>query len=213
MAAPDAEMLSVVEPTGRHVGVAERSEVHRQGLWHEVFHCLLVRPASPARVVLQRRSDTAKSYPRLLDLSVTGHLQAGESPIVGGLREVAEELGIDVDPSQLISLGRRLLADDYGEVRNREVMHTYLLADDRPLDAFTLDAQHAGGLVEAPVDGLLDVLADPQRRIGVRERDVAGVVTERTIGRHDLVTPVDGYWTVVLVMASRMVAGQLPLAV
>lgn len=206
-------MLRVVEPTGRPVGDMDRVEVHRRGLWHEVFHCLLVRTDTPARVVLQRRSLTASSYPGLLDLSVTGHLQAGESPMAGGVREIVEELGVVVDPSALVRLGMRLLADDYDDVQNRELMHTYLLADDRPLDAFPLDPAHTAGLVEATVEDLLSILADPQRTITAEEIDAACAQRTVPLGRHDLVTPVDGYWTVVLVMAARFVSGERPLAV
>ena len=187
--------------------------MHRDGAWHQVVHCLVVRSAPPARVVLQVRTTTTSTYPGRLDLTVTGHMQAGESPVEGMLREVAEEIGIDIAADQLVPLGRRLLADDHGAIRNREVMHVYLLVDDRPLTEYPLDPEHAGGLIEITTVDLLRVLADPALRVECAATWVDGRAGHRIVGYDDLVPPLDGYWTVVTVMAQRFVAGESPLAV
>lgn len=228
------ELLDVVEATGAPVGVAGRTEVHRRGLWHEVFHCLVVRPDPPARVVLQRRRRAARAFPGQLDLTVTGHLAAGEQPL-DGRREISEELGIDVPPERLIPLGVRLLADDAGEGRNRERAHVYLLPDDRPLTAYPLDPAEVEGLVELTVADLLRLLAgavstaaaggssdrggdrDDGSTVVVPCREIAAAPgstpIDTTCRPDDLVLPLDGYWTVVAVMAERLVAGHGPLAV
>lgn len=194
------------------MGSVGRSEVHRDGLWHEVFHCLIVRTTLPARVVLQRRRLQARAFAGLLDLSVTGHLLAGESP-VEGVRELREELGIDVSPDRLVALGTRLIADDSGEGRNRELAHVFLLADDRPLVDFRLDPDEVGGLVEISVDDLLVVLRVPDAVVPCTEIGTAGVARATTCTRGDLVTPLDGYWTVLAVMADRFAKGESPLAI
>jgi isopentenyldiphosphate isomerase len=209
----DAEMLSVVSPTGDHSEPAGRLEVHQQGLWHEVFHCLIVRSAPPARVVLQRRRAKARSFAGLLDLTVTGHLQAGETPL-DGVREMREELGIIVAPSELVSLGRRLLADDSGEGHNRELAHVFLLADDRPLTEYPLNADEVGGVVEMSVEDLL-ALSTPGST-HVAECDfvaVDGAASRIECTVDDLVPSIDGYWTVIAVMAERFAQGRRPLAI
>lgn len=212
MPAAHEEELDVVDPTGRRVGRATRAEVHRDGLWHQVFHCLLVRTGEPPRVVLQRRHAAARSFAGKLDLSVTGHLSAGEAPL-DGVREVREELGIDVDPARLVALGRRLLADDGGEGRNREIAHVYLLPDDTPLADFRLDPAEVGGLVEIAVEDLLALIADPTRRATCDVVDTAGATTRVEVTRADLVPAVDGAWVVTATMAARYVRGESPLAV
>jgi isopentenyldiphosphate isomerase len=207
------EQLDVLDATGRRIGVAGRDAVHRDGAWHQVVHCLVVRSAAPARVVLQVRSFESSTYPGRLDLSATGHVQAGEAPVDGMLREIEEELGISVNADALVPLGRRLLADDRGPVRNREIMHVFLLADDRPLAEFHLDAEHAGGLVEIDVADLLRVLADPTASVDAASMELDGSPVTRRVGWDDLVPPLDGYWAVVSVMAQRFVAGESPLAI
>ena len=123
------EFLDVVDPSsGIVLEQRSRADIHALGLWHQVFHCLVVRPSANS-IVLQRRSPKKAAFPGKLDLSATGHLEAGETPI-DGLRELTEELGVTPRPDELVPVGSRLLADDQGEGKNRELVHLYLLADD-----------------------------------------------------------------------------------
>jgi isopentenyldiphosphate isomerase len=220
------EQLDIVTATGRFVRSAGRGEVHNGGHWHEVFHCLVVRPEAPARVVLQRRHRSKAAFPGLLDLSATGHLTAGETPR-DGVRELNEELGTDATAADLVRVGVRLLADDEGEGTNRERVHLFFMTDDRPLDRFAPAPDEVESLVEVEAADLL-ALIDSLRADDLRtddpgdqdDRSVPAVEwkpgsapTATTIGATDLIKPTDGYWTVALVMAQRLVAGERPLAI
>lgn len=206
------ELLDVVEPTGAILRQELRSVVHRDGLWHQTFHCLVVRSGSPARVVLQRRRAGTTSFPGRLDISVAGHLGAGEEPLQG-IRELREELGIDVDPARLVSLGRRMLADDGGEGRNREIAHVYLLVDDTPLVDFNLDPDEIGGLVELSIVDLLAMLEDPMLSVQGQAIDASGTTGDVTCRVRDLVPVIDGYWVVLATMALQHVRGLHPLGI
>ncbi|MGH1489648.1 MAG: NUDIX hydrolase [Acidimicrobiales bacterium] len=220
------EQLDVVTPTGVHLRAAERSEVHNGGHWHQVFHCLVIRPGTPARVVLQRRHHSKAAFPGLLDLSATGHLMAGESP-ADGVRELNEELGIDATAADLHPVGVRLLADDGGEGQNRERVHLYFMTDDRPLDRYNPEPTEVESLVEVAADDLLDLIAGlnsaptaakpahaDSRSIAASEWRPGSAVTSSTITGADLIKPSDGYWTVLLVMAERYAdGGGQPLAI
>ncbi len=81
------------ERTGR---VAWRSEAHRMGLWHRCFHCWIAAPGTASGgpyLFVQRRAAGKDTWPNKLDVTIGGHLEAGESMLEGGLREVEEELG------------------------------------------------------------------------------------------------------------------------
>jgi 8-oxo-dGTP pyrophosphatase MutT (NUDIX family) len=162
-------------------------------------------------VVLQRRRRAAKGFPGLLDLSATGHLAAGEAPL-DGIRELREELGIEVDPAMLVPLGRRRLVDDSGEGRNREIAHVYLLADDRALHEFVVDHSEIDGVVEMTVADLLEVVGSPGASVPAAEWD-GEALHPITVSATDLVPDIDGYWTVLAIMAERFAAGQRPLAI
>lgn len=206
------ELLDVVEPTGAVLGQELRSVVHRDGLWHQTFHCLVIRSGSPARVVLQRRRAGTTSFPGRLDVSVTGHLSAGEKPL-DGIRELREELGIDVDPTRLVSLGRRMLADDGGEGCNREIAHVYLLVDDTPLTNFNLDPDEIGGLVELAITDLLAMLEDPLLSVQGHAIDASGTTGDVACCVRDLVPVIDGYWVVLATMALQHTRGIHPLGI
>ena len=213
VAAPEVdELLDVLDATGRRLGVERRSVVHRDGLWHGVFHCLMVRSVLPVTVVLQRRRLQAKAFPGRLDLSVTGHLVAGESP-VDGVRELREELGLEVSPDRLVALGTRLLADDSGEGRNRERAHVFLIVEDRPFADFRIDPGEVEGLVEIAVGDLLNLLHKPDASVTCATVGKNSLVREIAYTSDDLVPMVDGYWSVLALMADRLVRGQSPLAI
>ena len=56
-------------------------------------------------LVLQRRSEAKDTWPGLWDVSVGGHYAAGEG-LEGGLREIEEELGLEVREEQLVQAGK-----------------------------------------------------------------------------------------------------------
>jgi isopentenyldiphosphate isomerase len=211
------EFLDVFDEIGRHVGVKDRTAVHRDGDWHRVFHCLVVaeRAGTGAVAVLQLRGATKAAFPSMLDLTAAGHLEAGESPI-DGIRELEEELGIRVDRADLVPLGTRRLIDESGEGRlNRELTHVFLLRDDRPLSDYSPAPVEVDGLLDVPIAGLLN-LFDTDSTLDVNGIAVQGdggtTPIHRTIGEADLV-PNRGYWITLLVMAQRHLAGQEPLAI
>ncbi len=206
------ELLDVVTPTGLFVEALPRSLVHEQGLWHQTFHCLVVRPTHKS-VILQERSPNKATFAGLCDLSVTGHLEAGETPI-DGIRELREELGIDASIDQLVPVGVRLLADDLGEGHtNRERVHVFFMADDRPLADYRPPADEVSALVEIGTEDFVRLFNPDQPDIGAKRHTTEGGYEEVVLNAQDLVVPTDGYWVVLAVMAQRFVDGELPLAV
>jgi isopentenyldiphosphate isomerase len=103
------EILDIYDDQMRHIGTKERGAVHRDGDWHKVFQCWVVYRDADGRdyLVVQRRGPDKDIYPNYLDISAAGHYQAGET-IRDGIREVQEELGIQVSFDDLIPLGVRI---------------------------------------------------------------------------------------------------------
>jgi isopentenyldiphosphate isomerase len=221
----DDELLDVVDDLGRHLGVADRRTVHAEGLWHRVTHILLVadRGGVPT-AVLQQRAHHKATFPGLFDLSATGHLAAGESP-VDGRRELREELGIDIRPAAMVPLGVRRIVDEIPGGVNRELAHVYLAADDRPLVDFAPDPDEVAAVVDLPVAMGLDLVTGVVTEVpcvvldagstspSVRSLTVADLVPEPPSEGGDALAPNLAYWTVVLVMAARFAAGDRGLAI
>lgn len=95
------ERLKVFDESYTYVKEDSRDEVHRQGLWHETFHCWLV---DNEFVYIQKRSAVKKDFSGLFDITAAGHILATET-VMDGIREVEEELGLVVDLKKIYAKG------------------------------------------------------------------------------------------------------------
>ena len=97
---PD-ELFDVVDSDDRVIGVARRGVVHAQGLLHRAVHILVLN--AEGQVFLQQRSMEKDSHPGKWDSSASGHLDSGEGYPAAAVRELREELGIEIDRLDQIS--------------------------------------------------------------------------------------------------------------
>jgi isopentenyldiphosphate isomerase len=84
----DADRL----PTGR-TGARQDGQV--DGQLHVVVHVCLFNGAG--QMLIQKRTMTKQDWPGLWDFTVGGSVHAGENSRQGAMREVREELGLDLD--------------------------------------------------------------------------------------------------------------------
>ena len=123
-------LLDTFDEDGTPLEPRPRSAVHSLGLWHRVFHCWIIELDMNGRLslVLQRRGPYKRAFPNRLDISAAGHLHAGEVPVQGGLREIHEELALEVAADELRQLAERRIDERvYNGEMNREVQCVYLL--------------------------------------------------------------------------------------
>ena len=99
---PNDEYLTIYDRAGNPCGERPRSVCHQQGLRHAVVHLWCVQDTADGPVVwLQQRGFDRPLYPGLFDLTATGHIDPGESPLVAVLREAREESGLHLTPADL----------------------------------------------------------------------------------------------------------------
>ena len=71
------EKLDVLTDVGEYTGeVATQKECHSKGYWHRAVFCLIIN--DEGKILLQRRSPEKKLWPNRWDVTVGGHVQAGE---------------------------------------------------------------------------------------------------------------------------------------
>lgn len=93
MQRPD-EVFDVVNDRDEILGQATRREVHKRGLKHRAVHILLFNLRG--ELFVQKRAPTKDTFPRRYDSSASGHVDSGESYDACAVRELREELGIEV---------------------------------------------------------------------------------------------------------------------
>ena len=98
------ELIDLLTPDGLPTGLTKpKADVHRDGDWHRAAHLWIVD--GHGRVLLQRRAEVKESWPGLWDVSVAGHVNAGEGAREAAVREAFEELGLRVAADELTQLG------------------------------------------------------------------------------------------------------------
>ena len=169
------ELLEVFDAAGRGTGRARsRAAVHLDGDWHQAFHCWIVRRAG-LEVVLQRRALIKDTFAGLWDAAAAGHWRAGERPEEAA-REIAEELGLDINFDELVYRGRERASRRFANgLTDREHHQVYVLACDRALREYRPDPREVIGLAAFPSDGLLGVVAGRQATVAAVEAVSVGI--------------------------------------
>jgi isopentenyldiphosphate isomerase len=152
------ELLDVLDETGAPVGKTRpRSEVHEGGDWHRVFHLWIVR--EDGALILQRRSRLKTLEPNKVDVTVGGHLRAGES-VFDAVREVEEEIGLEVAPERMAFLGTWRSERRYDQGIDRELQEVFALVNDWPLERYSLDCREVYLLYEIPLKRAIGLYRD-----------------------------------------------------
>jgi len=152
------EKIDVLDARGLMTGkVAWKSEAHRLGLWHRCFHCWIASPEMPSGgpyLFVQRRAAGKKTWPDRLDVTVGGHLGAGEEALEGGLREIKEELGLQVAAGDLLSLGTRRAELEIPAGIDREFQEVFLLVRSLSPEDLRLQKEEVAAVARIRLDDI-----------------------------------------------------------
>lgn len=101
------ELIDILTSDGKPTGkIALKSEAHKNGWFHATVHIWLY--TADKKILLQQRAFTKKVFPGLWDISVAGHIAAGEDILTAAKREVFEELGLPITEEELFKIGTRI---------------------------------------------------------------------------------------------------------
>ncbi|TWT04443.1 NUDIX domain-containing protein [Planococcus sp. CPCC 101016] len=164
----ETEKISVYDEHGSQQGIATRQAVHEKGYWHETFHCWVVSRQDGRDVIyLQLRSEGKKDFPGLFDITAAGHLLADET-VEDGVREVREELGLEVNLEELIYLGiikDQLAIDDF---LDNERCHCFLYKGRGNIDdTFKLQLEEVSGMVKLEFEELSALIKGEKEEVQV----------------------------------------------
>lgn len=212
-----SEILDVFNEKYEWIGQADRDRVHKEGLWHQTFHCwILTRHDGHNYVLVQRRAASKKTAPNKLDISAAGHLIAGETK-KEGIREVQEELGISPKTSKLIDLGIRISSSGIPGVKcNREFCNVVFLEDNTPLIDHNLQETEVSALVEIDVEDGLHLFAGEVDSITANaliDDTGAKKLVNISIKKEDFIERIDPYYFKVFIMADRYFKGEKYLSI
>ena len=89
------EQIDVLDENGIKIGLSmSRKEVHQKGLWHRAIIVAIVNEEN--QVLLQQRAANKEKNPGMWDISVAGHISAGQDSLSAAAREINEEVSVDL---------------------------------------------------------------------------------------------------------------------
>lgn len=98
------EYIDIVTKEGKPTGKTElKSVIHQKGYYHHTAHLWLY--TDKGDILLSQRSAKKTICPLMWDVSVAGHIDAGETPVQGIIRETQEEIGLTISETELNKIG------------------------------------------------------------------------------------------------------------
>ncbi len=131
------EIMDIVDDNGVPTGeTIERTKAHKTGVQHRTAHVWIARKKGQAvELLLQKRCRDKDSFPGCYDISSAGHIPAGVDYVPSALRELKEELGVEITGEELTDCGLSRLelhGHFHGEeFFDRQVSRVFLLWLDR----------------------------------------------------------------------------------
>lgn len=124
--------MDIYDENWNRIGCAPRSRVHAEGLRHQVAHCWIIGETRPV-LYFQQRAYDKRDFPGQFDLACGGHIDAGETPQCAAMRELYEEIGLQLTAGQLVSLGKYRAPDFHMPgYHDRTLANVFVLRQDTP---------------------------------------------------------------------------------
>ncbi len=120
------ELIDSLDEQGKFTGkTILKSVAHRLGVFHPTVHIWFY--TERGEVLIQQRGKFKDTHPLLWDVSVAGHIGAGEEIYKAAIREIEEEIGLNVAKEDLIKIGVFKSTQHHGEnLIDNEFNYTFL---------------------------------------------------------------------------------------
>ncbi len=140
------ELIDILSPEGKPTGkTALKSEAHKNGWYHATVHVWLF--TKDKKILLQKRAQTKKVFPGLWDISVAGHIGAGEEILASAKREVFEEIGLELEEKDFIKIGTRIHQVSHKNgIQDNEYHHVFIAELKVSINKLTMQEEEVSDL-------------------------------------------------------------------
>jgi len=140
------ELIDVLDAEGNYTGKSVmKSEAHKKGIFHPSIHVWLY--TKNGEILIQQRAKNKDTHPGLWDVSVAGHIGAGEDATESAIREVQEEIGLAITKKDLHKIGIFKYSHQHRHVLlDCEFHHTFLCELKVPLATLELQESEVADL-------------------------------------------------------------------
>ena len=152
-----AEFLNIVSEDDEIIVPGTRERIHKEGLLHQEVHIYFVTPKK--EIIYQHRAKDKDTFPDLLDATVGGHVEIGQSYEETAIKESEEETGVKIDKNDLIFINKfkKHSKDDVTAKINYAFQSEYLYIYRGDIKDLKVEEGKAIGFEAWPLDRLLNL--------------------------------------------------------
>ncbi|MFA6994850.1 MAG: NUDIX domain-containing protein [Patescibacteria group bacterium] len=158
------ELLNIVDENDQIIGQETRENIHKNGLLHREIHVYFITPNK--EIIFQHRAEDKDTYPDLLDATVGGHVEIGNSYEQTAVKETEEETGLKIKFSDLILINKiKKYSEDKATNKINNVFNTryaYIYKGD--VKNLRIESGKALGFEIWPLDKLLNLTDSDKAR-------------------------------------------------
>lgn len=154
------ELVDILDKQGNFTGSSMlKSEAHKKGLFHATVHVWVYN--RHGEILIQKRAKDKQTYPNKWDVSVAGHISAGEDPLTTAIRETSEEIGLRLQESDLYKIGQyRSTVIHNKDLIDCEFNHIYLTELKVPVSELTIQTSEVAAIKLIDINIYLESLKD-----------------------------------------------------
>ena len=149
------EYIDILNTNGEVSGkTCLKSEAHKKGLFHQSVHIWILD--SEKNVIIQKRAADKDVFPNLWDVSVAGHISAGEQPDISAIREIKEEIGLSVSKNDLHYIGTsKKKVIHKANLIDNELHHIYICNINFNFDALKIQVEEVSEIKTIKLENLI----------------------------------------------------------
>lgn len=158
------ELIDVLDNKGNKTGIIKKkSDIKKDGDYHRAIAVLVIN--SNNEILMQKRSSRKRIYPNLWSIFVKGHVQAGETSIDACIRELSEEVGININSNELnylYTIFEEVIDKAYIE---RIFYDTYILRKDFNLNDITIQEEELSEIKLADSNKVISLIENNDKSL------------------------------------------------
>lgn len=159
------ELIQIVDEKGNFTGeVIDREEAHDKNLLHNEVAVFIINNQN--QILLQRRSANKKFNPNKWALCA-GHVDAYESLEDAAIREIKEEIGIDVTKNDLHKYGEKELSLNES---NSHITYFYYIKTNKKENELKIQVEELSEVRWFDIDKVIDMIINNDNSIVFTEK-------------------------------------------
>lgn len=135
-----SELIEIYDESRKKTDIIKtKKEVHTHGYLHKTIHVWILDNQN--RILIQKRSASKSTHPLKWDVSCAGHISAGETAEQAAVKEIYEELGLEIkeeDLKKITTLERKHFID---QIKDYEFYDVFFIRMDFRLDDVKIDPE------------------------------------------------------------------------